>query len=220
VAQAAQGLIPIYVDCTKQGDHQDLLQRFSVHGYPTMIFLDPEGNVLTQASRDAGQLRTQIESTVHDHSVVTIPEGTIDDGLTQARTDGKLLAVLFMDAAGQDNAAVMDQVLGHDFEAMRTRFTWVKRPATGDHNRPTDEAHGLHVSHGPAIVVLDPWAEGNQRTLKAITSFRSLQHDMQKALDDAQHRGHPPANGGTPPPGDPAPTPPGGNAPPPGGGGH
>lgn len=46
VVEAAEGVVPVKID----GDeHRDLVRRFGVRGYPTMLVLDPDANVLRRA---------------------------------------------------------------------------------------------------------------------------------------------------------------------------
>lgn len=188
------------------------MQRFGIRGFPTVLFLDHQGNKVEElGSRDAAGVRAQIERVVQNHSRPLIFEATLEEGLERARSESKLLAVVFMDPTGEDNAAFLDLVLSPPLEQARGRFVWIKRPVTGERNRPTEEAKGFGVRKGPAVVVLDPWAEGNDRELKKITNFRALRRDLEKVLEDAQERGHPPAPGATPPATPPAPSTEGGH---------
>jgi hypothetical protein len=178
------------------------MTRFGVRGFPTVMFLDSQGNKVEDLrSRDAGPVRDQINSVIQAHSRPLVYEATMAEGLEAATREGKLLAVVFMDATGEDNAAFLDLVTGPTMEQVRGRFIWIKRPVTGERNRPTDEAKEHGVRKGPSVVVLDPWAEGEARELKKITSFRAFRRDLEKVLEDAQERGHPPAAtpGETPP---------------------
>ncbi|MCO5166912.1 MAG: hypothetical protein M9894_11160 [Planctomycetes bacterium] len=196
MVQAARGLVPVMADCT-QGNHphKELMQRFGVRGFPTVLFLDPNGNKVEElGSRDPAGVRGQIERVVQQHARPTVSDMSIADGLALAREQKKLLAVAFMEPQGQESAAFLELVMSPQMEAVRGRFHWIRRPATGERNRPTDEAKELGVRKPPALVILDPWAEGDARELKKLTAFRSLKRDLEKALEEAQKRGHPPAD--------------------------
>jgi hypothetical protein len=70
----------------------------------------------------------------------------------------------------------------------------------GDNKRLTDEAKEHGAKKGVTLLVLDPWAEGEERQLKKVTGFRSLRRDLEKILEEATKRGHPPAPGAATPP--------------------
>ena len=42
-AQAPTALVTIYVDCTAKGSHPELQQKYGVSGYPTVLFVGPDG---------------------------------------------------------------------------------------------------------------------------------------------------------------------------------
>lgn len=201
MVQAARGLVPVMADCT-QGNHphKELMQRFGVRGFPTVLFLDPAGNKVEElGSRDPAGVRGQIERVVQQHARPTVSDSSIADGLALAREQKKLLAVAFMDPQSQESAALLELVMSPQMEAIRGRFHWIRRPFAGERNRPTDEAKEHGARKAPTLVLLDPWAEGDAQELKKVTAFRSLKRDLEKVLEDAQKRGHPPAADAPPP---------------------
>src|SRR5690606_27366831 len=118
----------------------------------------------------------------------TVVESSVEDGLALAREQGKLLAVAFADADDPGTAALLDLVLAPPMEALRGRFHWIRRPLSGERNRPTDEAKAHGARKSPTLLLLDPWAEEDDRELKKLTTFRGLQRDLEKALEAAQKR--------------------------------
>ena len=55
--------MPIYVDCDWGKKNRDLSTRYGVRGYPTVIFVDPDGNVVEKLkSRSPGAVASQIEA--------------------------------------------------------------------------------------------------------------------------------------------------------------
>lgn len=205
MAQAATTLVPIYVDCTNSNPQSDeLAKRYNVQGFPTVLFLDSNGTKVEElASRAAAGMRDQIARIVQAHSRPTISDSTLEEGLTLAREQGKLLAVAFMDQADPESAALLDLVLTPAMEPMRGRFHWIRRPFSGERaGRASDEAKAHGARKAPTLILLDPWAETEDaRELKKVTSFRSLRRDLEKVVEDAQKKGHPPAAGeATPPP--------------------
>lgn len=58
---AAAGLVPIYVDCTAKGQNGELQKEYSVEGYPTVLYLDPQGKRIKEmGSREAGAVTGEI----------------------------------------------------------------------------------------------------------------------------------------------------------------
>lgn len=200
MVQAATGLVPILVDCSQRGAHEDLKQKYAVRGFPTVLFLDSKGDKVEElASRAAPQVVEQIRRVIQQHSRPVVAESTIDEGLSLAREQRKLLIVAFVDGQDPETGALLDLILSPPMEEVRGRFHWIRRPATGERNRATDEAKEWGARKAPTLVVVDPWAEGDEREVKKVTSFRSLPRDLQKALEAAEKKGHPPAADAAPP---------------------
>ncbi len=144
-------------------------------------------------SRSAAAVRDQALRVIQQHSRPVVAESSVDEGLSLAREQKKLLILAFVDPADPETAALLDLILAPAMEDVRGRFHWVRRPATGERNRATDEAKEWGARKAPTLVVVDPWAEGDERELKKVSSFRSLRRDLEKALEAAQKKGHPPA---------------------------
>lgn len=202
MAQAATTLVPIYVDCTNQGGPSDeLAKRYNVQGFPTVLFLDSNGTKVEElGSRAAAGMRDQIARVVQAHSRPTVVASTIEEGLTLAREQGKLLAIAFVDDA--DAVPLLELLLTPAMEPMRARFHWIRRPWAGERGRATDEAKAHGARKAGTLVLFDPWAETPEtRELKKITGFRSLRRDLEKVVEEAEKLGHPPAAGtpATPP---------------------
>ena len=62
VVKASANVVPILVDCTQQGAHQAYLNTYQVRGFPTILFVGPDGASLgTLERRDAATLIQQID---------------------------------------------------------------------------------------------------------------------------------------------------------------
>jgi hypothetical protein len=203
VVAACSSIVPIMVDCSKAGAQDELMKRFGVRGFPTVQFLDSNGTKVEDLQgRAAAQVRDQIQKVAQAHSRPVVSSMTLDEGMTIAREQRKLLAVVFMDPSGAESDGFIDLVLSAELEPVRGRFHWVRRPVMGDNKRLTDEAKEHGAKKGVTLLVLDPWAEGDQRELKKVTGFRALRRDLEKILGEAEKRGHPPAEGAATPPSD------------------
>jgi hypothetical protein len=51
VVSASAKVIPILVDCTRQGAHDALMNTYQVRGFPTLLFVGPGGEALGKPSR-------------------------------------------------------------------------------------------------------------------------------------------------------------------------
>lgn len=200
-----KGLVPIMVDCTKGNAHDALMKQFNVTGFPTAIFIGPDGKEVARLrDRSPGGVKQQVEEVVRQHTRPTLrTDLTVEAGVAAAREARKLLAVFFADdRAAAENGPVIDAILAPALEQLRGRFVWVKRPLVGEKNKATDEAKAAGARKSPTLVLIDPWAEPGSKPLKKLDAWKALQKELEKAVDAAQKAGHPPAPGApTPPPG-------------------
>ncbi len=64
--KASEGLVRVQVDGDKHGD---LMQKYNVKGYPTILFFDPDGKQVGQlGSRQPGAVKQQLEQIVASHA--------------------------------------------------------------------------------------------------------------------------------------------------------
>lgn len=190
MAAAAKGLVAIYVDCTKDGAHQDLMTKYAVRGFPTVIFTDPEGKQVGQMTdRSPAGLKAQIEQVIQRHKRAGFPEGTLDEAAAAAREGTKLLAVLFVEEGDSDGLTAMTAAVYGDaaLEQLRGRFQWVKRPLK-EAKKATPEAKSFKASKSPTLVLIDPRGEGElpKQILGTATSGKGLKAVLEKALDKAE----------------------------------
>jgi hypothetical protein len=66
--EASKKIMPVFVDCDWGKKNEDISTKFNVGGYPTVIFLDPEGTEVARlASRTPGAVASQIEEIAKKH---------------------------------------------------------------------------------------------------------------------------------------------------------
>src|SRR5256885_631078 len=100
------------VDTTKRGDHQDLMTRYGVTGFPTVVFTDSEGQKVAElGSRDPAAVKHQIEDIVHQHSRPVVADMSIEDGTNLAREQRKLLVVVFAERDTPEMAPLLETIL-------------------------------------------------------------------------------------------------------------
>lgn len=142
---ASAGLVPIYVDCSAKGSNAELQQKYGVRGYPTVLFLDPEGTPIEPlGAREAPKVKEQIDKIVARFGQaappprprrptstepappvepsapggrVKVADGTLEEGLAKAKEEHKLLAVVFTEVDERKRDEHTEQVV----EALRAR---------------------------------------------------------------------------------------------------
>ena len=68
VMEASKKIVCVFVDCDWGNKNNDLSAKFNVRGYPTVVFLDPEGaEVGRLASRTPSAVASQIEEIAKKH---------------------------------------------------------------------------------------------------------------------------------------------------------
>lgn len=166
VVAASQRLIPVYVNSTRKGEHQELRIRYKVQAYPAVLYVDPEGGLIREMdNRDAAGV-------VRDIDFVTAkvpPRATMwSISIAAAREAGKKarkpVAVVSVDPRA--DLAKLNAKLTKDLGDRKTKFFWVLEP-------------------GPesAVRVLDP---ANEETLVRIPFKEEDKPEaLNKALDDA-----------------------------------
>lgn len=60
MVSASAKVVPILVDCTQQGAHANLLATYQVRGFPTLLFVGPEGETLFRPMRRDAEVLVQL----------------------------------------------------------------------------------------------------------------------------------------------------------------
>lgn len=61
MAAAKKGVVSILVDCNWGRKNQKLSTKYGIRGYPTLIFVDKDGDAIAQGSRQPEKLASQFE---------------------------------------------------------------------------------------------------------------------------------------------------------------
>lgn len=185
----------VKVDCSNAVP-AELDQRYNITGFPTVLFVTADGEMIERlGARDPASVRTQILRILEEHGPARfdVPEGEIETGMADARQAGKLLAIVFMEADDAQAAEALALGLAtEEIAEARDRYVWILRPVRDDRNRVTEEAREWGASRSGTIVLVDPWAEGDDRLLGDANSVRAAGRALERAWEDAQERGHPP----------------------------
>lgn len=178
------------VDCTQGGAHQDLLSKYNVSGFPTVIFTDPDGNVVdTVRDRSAAAIKAQIERVIAGHKRAGFEVRGLDESVEQARSGQKLLGILFVDPERKEGLGPFTEAIFADpkLAGLKDRFVWVQRPLR-EGKKVTDEAKAFKASKAPLLVLVDPRGEGKleKKVLGTARSPSGMEKTLQKALDKAE----------------------------------
>ncbi|HKS16640.1 MAG TPA: hypothetical protein VJU16_04955 [Planctomycetota bacterium] len=132
------------------GKHDAIAKKYGVSGYPTFIFVGPDGKKVGDASRDAGALVKQIDETAEKYN--RSPKwAENEETATKAAKEGQLpLVILYRDEKPKSELAVQEfsaQPLAELYE----KAVWVQRSI----DVKSDEAKALGISAVPAVWIID-----------------------------------------------------------------
>ena len=66
--KAAEGLVAIKVDCTEEGQNEKLQRQYNVQGYPTVLFVTNDEEVIEDLyPRNGGEFAAQIEAFIKNY---------------------------------------------------------------------------------------------------------------------------------------------------------
>lgn len=177
VVAASQRLIPVYVDCTKKGEQTELLNRYKVGGFPTILYLDPDGNLLREMeTRDASAIVKDIDVVVSKvASRPTLWQPTLAGAKEAGKKGRKPVAVYLADPKA--DLLKMNARLTKDLGDRKAKFLWVLEHGQAAMLKKYD------VELPSTVVVIDP------RTDEVLAKIAVKEDDkpeaLNKALDDA-----------------------------------
>jgi hypothetical protein len=165
VVAASQRIVPIYVDCTKKGDNADLLAKYGVRGYPTVIYTDADGAPLREMqNRDASGIVKDIETVAGKVAPrPTFWQPSVGFAREAGKKGKKPIAVYFVDP--KSDLAKVSAKLTKDLGDRKTKFLWVLAPGQ------------------PAVHVLDP--KEDEPLARIPVKDDDKADVLNKALDDA-----------------------------------
>jgi thiol-disulfide isomerase/thioredoxin len=125
VVAATQRLIPVYLDCTKKGDHTELMLRYKVQGFPTILYVDSDGTVLREMeSRDASGIVKDIEVVAGKVTPrTTLWQPSIAAAKDAGKKSKKPIAVYLVDP--KVDLLKVNARLMKDLGDRKTKFVWV-----------------------------------------------------------------------------------------------
>jgi thiol-disulfide isomerase/thioredoxin len=177
VVAATQRLIPVYVDCTKKGEQTELLARYKVQGFPTILYVDPDGNLLREMeTRDASAIVKDIDVVVAKVSPrATIWQPSVALAKDSGKKSKKPLALYLIDPKA--DVLRLNVKLTKDLGDRKAKFVWVLESGQAAMLKKYE------VEAPSTVVVVDP------RTDEILSRIPVKDDDkteaLNKALDEA-----------------------------------
>lgn len=175
MVEAAKLVVPVLVDCSNKGSHEDLMKKYAVQGYPTVVYADPEGKKTGEMnSRDAGPIVNEIQGIAKKFpGRPSIWQNSAAGCAEMAKRSKKPIAVY----VAEDGADLLKLALKlqKDLGDRRTKFLWVMEHATA-------KDRGLEDPSG--VIVLDP-SKLEEPAEKIGVQSGDKPEVLNKALDEA-----------------------------------
>lgn len=179
------------IDCSKRGANRELLTKYGVRGFPTVVFTDAEGKMVEKLrSRSSNAVEAQIKAVAEKYSKT--PEKAIYDDVSEAIEVAKeksvLLAVIFTDTESKSkstqkkNTQIKELLESDDLGDLKEKFVWCLLPLK-ENKKKTDDAKTFKASSSGTFVIVDPTKDEKKRILKKISFSKSLKKNLQKVLD-------------------------------------
>jgi hypothetical protein len=133
------------------GKHDAVARKYGVSGYPTFIFIGPDGKKVGDASRDAGTLIKQIDETAGKWNRAPKWAESEEAAAAQAKESSKPLVIFFRDDKPKSEMAANefgDKGLSELYE----KAAWVVKTL----EVKSDEAKALGITALPAVWIVDP----------------------------------------------------------------
>jgi len=196
VVEASTALVCVFVDCAWGKNNRDLCAKYQVKSFPTVVFCDPDGNLLERMqSREAAALAAQMRKIVAmcggDPTALPPPPGFPDyaaRSLDDAKRASKPLAIYFYDdspGSGSVHTALSEGLLKETL----SKFYFTKLPL----RRGAGDSAAYDVTRAPTILVLNPFLEYPAlKPMARITGSRSAR-ELKSELDAALRPGAAPA---------------------------
>lgn len=180
MVQSAQRLVPVLVDCSERGANEALMRKYQVQGFPTVIYVDPEGKPIQEmGSRDAAAIVREIEQVSRKYPgrpSLWLP--SLKTALEVAKRGRKPVAVYLADPK-TDLVALTARLL-KDLGDRKTKFLWVV-----EFGRPEAlQNHGVEAA--PAVVVIDP--KSGEPAARIAVKPDDKADVLNKALDEAAQK--------------------------------
>lgn len=175
---AAQSIVPIFVDCNWGRANRDISSRYSIRGYPTVVFTDPVGNEVDRmGSRTPEAIVRQIEALAAKFPAGPVWLPSIAEGLKAAGKASKPVLILFSDDG--DDAKATEKTLGEKALAeLRANVVLVKHKIDPE----CDECKEHKVKSGSCVVILFPVKDGPRHRHEGALNVDAAKQAIETAI--------------------------------------
>ena len=153
--RATQRLVPVMVDCTEKGSHADLMQKYGVGGFPTVVYVDPDGKKLKEmGGREANGIVADIDGLAQKFpGQPSMFANSVRGAIDAAKQPKKPLPVVVYVADEKVDPLKLLVKLMKDVGDRKKKFVWVVE-------FPRKAAlEELGLEKAPAALILDPQAD-------------------------------------------------------------
>lgn len=172
MAAAATTVVPIYVDCTAKGQNEELQQKYSIKGYPTILYLDPTGKQIKESgSREVNGLVKEIGGVAKNFPGRS---SFWHNSLKSAKASKKTVA-LYVAKEGADPLKI-SQALSKDLGDRKKNLAWTWETGTAKVLKERE------LESAPAVLLFDVEKEEN---LKLLGKATIKEGDDVKVLNEA-----------------------------------
>ena len=169
------------MDCSG-GAQRALKNKFSITGFPTVVFCDSKGKKVDDLGRrDAGSVATQFASHAKKYTL-KLPWGkSLAVAMEEGKKASKPVAVWVPDPKKKGTRALESMFFADEVMPLFKDFVLVKVPFARKH----EDLQKIGITSGAVLVILDPAAEKPFKAVKRIRKAKtpkSLVKDLTKSL--------------------------------------
>ena len=132
------------------GKHDAIAKKYGVSGYPTFIFIGPDGKKVGDASRNAEALIKQIDEIAEKYNRAPKWTATEEEAVKAAK-EGELPLVVFYRDDKPKSALAEQEFSAQPLAELYDKAVWVQKTL----DLKSDEAKSLGISALPAVWIID-----------------------------------------------------------------
>jgi hypothetical protein len=198
VVKASEKLVMVKVDCTDSNKVKEILGKYGVRGFPTMLFTDPDGKVVGQlGARDPASIARQLGDLAAQYRRRLPFAESVEAALAAGKKDGKPVLVLFTDKS-KDAEETESSLADDTLQAALARCVAARHEIAKD----CELCKRFKAAAGVSVLVLDPRAEDPAAAPLAQLSGKrtaaALKADLEAALKKGEAVAKPPAGAAAP----------------------
>ncbi|MBI4563234.1 MAG: hypothetical protein HY716_00885 [Planctomycetes bacterium] len=185
VIREAHKSVPVFVDCSKEGAHEDLRTKYSVSAMPTLTVAKPDGAPykeieLGDPARVAAQLRKIAEQFPGVPSFWTF---SLEEAVESGKERKMPVAIYFHD--GKTDVRQLAENIRKKLKSRVDKCLWVEMAATEEDSNPVKVKYGFRTL--PTLGIYDP--RDKDMATEPLGLFAIFEHDqpatVQKYFDKA-----------------------------------